>query len=117
MNRWQRRIERAEELARTSSTCRELLNFYIGIAKFQSAPPYQLETLLELIRVAAPGPLLTPDGPGHEFCERILLQAQSEDRAHSATVPAGVQPQCPFCGEKPVAAVLRPEGEIGRAHV
>jgi FdhE protein len=114
MNRWQRRIERAEELARTSSTCRELLNFYIGIAKFQSAPPYQLETLLELIRVAAPGPLLTPDGPGHEFCERILLQAQSEDRAHSATVPAGVQPQCPFCGEKPVAAVLRPEGDGGK---
>jgi FdhE protein len=114
MNRWQRRIERAEELARTSSACRELLNFYIGIAKFQSAPPYQLETLLELIRLAAPGPLLTPDGPAHEFCERILLQAQSEDRAHSAAIPAGVQPQCPFCGEKPVAAVLRPEGDGGK---
>jgi len=114
MNRWQRRIERAQELARASPAHRELLNFYIGIARFQSAPPYRLETLMELIGRTAPSPLLTPDGPVHAFCERVLLQAQSEERAHSATIPAGVQPQCPFCGEKPVAAVLRPEGDGGK---
>lgn len=114
MNRWQRRIERAEELARTSLESAELLNFYVGIARFQSAPPHRPETLLELICRTAPGPLLTPEGPVHAFCERVLLQAQTEERAHSATIPAGVQPQCPFCGEKPVAAVLRPEGDGGK---
>jgi len=127
MNRWQRRIARAQELARASSAYPELLKFYAGIARFQSAPPYKLESLMELIRQAAPGPMkastqapLTWDDlepgtdPVHAFMARVLLQAETEDRAHSATTPAGVQPQCPFCGEKPVAAVLRPEGDGGK---
>lgn len=114
MNRWQRRIERAEELARTSLVHPDLLHFYIGIARFQSAPPRRMETLVELVRRTAPAPMLDPDGPVQAFCERVLLQADAEERAHSVTIPAGVEPRCPFCGEKPVAAVLRPEGDGGK---
>jgi FdhE protein len=114
MNRWQRRMERAEELARTHSESAELLNFYVRIAQFQSAPPCRLESLLELIRKAAPSPTLTPDGPLQAFCERVLSQAEAEQRAHAGTIPAGVQPLCPFCGSKPVAAVLRTEGDGGK---
>ena len=114
MNRWQRRIERAKDLAEGSSVHPELLDFYIRIAGFQAAPPYKLETLLELVRSAAPGPMLTPDGPVRSLCERVILQAQTEERALSSTFSAGVRPQCPFCGAKPVAAVLRPEGDGGK---
>ena len=114
MNRWQRRIERAEELARTSPVSAPLLRFYVEIARFQSKPPCRMDALLEVVRRAAPGPMLAPGGPVEEFCERVLRQAEAEERAHSAAIPAGVQTQCPFCGEKPVAAVLRPEGDGGK---
>jgi FdhE protein len=127
MNRWQRRIERARELARVSPVYPELLNFYIEIAKFQAAPPLNLESLLELIRRTAPDPmkecartpvtwdeLLRSADPMHAFFARVLLQAQAEERARASTIEGGVQPLCPFCGEKPVAAVLRPEGDGGK---
>jgi FdhE protein len=127
MNRWQRRIERAEELAKVDDAHAELLNFYIGIARFQSAPPYRLKTLLELVRRTAPAPMresaraaLTPDDlersddPVHAFLARVLLQAEMEERAHTSTIAASVQPLCPFCGDKPGAAVLRPEGDGGK---
>ena len=111
MNRWQRRIERAEDLAAAQEPYRDLLNFYLGIARFQSTPPFHLETLLDLVRRTAPAPITDP---AHPFFERVILQAQTEERAHAATVASGVQPLCPFCGEKPVAAVLRPEGDGGK---
>jgi FdhE protein len=101
-----------------------VLNFYIEIAKFQSAPPRNPEALLELIRRTAPDPMkesappsLTWDevlrsaDPMHAFFARVLLQAQTEEKARTAEIHASVQPRCPFCGEKPVAAVLRPEGD------
>jgi FdhE protein len=111
MNRWQRRIERAEELAGTATAYAELLRFYAGIARFQAAPPYRMEELLDLVRRTAPAPIADP---AHPFFARVILQAETEARAHAATIAAGVQPLCPFCGEKPVAAVLRPEGDGGK---
>jgi FdhE protein len=45
---------------------------------------------------------------------RLLVQASAEWRARKSEVTGGVQPLCPFCGEKPVAAVLRPEGDGGK---
>jgi len=112
-SRWQRRIERAEELARVSPVYPEVLNFYIEIAKFQSAPSHNLDALLEVIRRTAPGPLkeCADADPMHAFFARVLLQAETEQRARESAAPGGVQPLCPFCGEKPVAAVLRPEGD------
>jgi len=130
MNRWQRRIERAQELARESPVYPELLNFYTEIARFQAAPPQNLDRLLELIRRSAPDPmkesarapltwddLLRSADPMHAFFARVLLQAQTEERARAAQIPPGVQPQCPFCGEKPVAAVLRPEGDGAKRYL
>jgi FdhE protein len=111
MSRWQRRIERAEELARVSPVYPEVLNFYIEIARFQEGVaegrPGDLPHFLEHIRRPASDPM-------HAFYERVLLQAQTEERARTATITPGVQPLCPFCGEKPVAAVLRPEGDGGK---
>jgi FdhE protein len=109
MTRWERRIERARELAGESPVYPEVLNFYIEIAKFQSNPARNVEALRQLVRRSAPNPA---DGdPMHAFYTRVMAQAEAEERAHSANIDTSVQPLCPFCGEKPVAAVLRPEGD------
>ncbi len=42
------------------------------------------------------------------------MQANAESRARQSAIHGGVQPVCPFCAEKPVAAVLRPEGDGGK---
>jgi formate dehydrogenase accessory protein FdhE len=112
MTQWQRRIARAEELARESQVYPELLNFYIEIARFQSNPARSEAKLRDLVRRSAPNPA---DGdPMHAFYARVMAQADAEARAHAAKIEPGVQPVCPFCGEKPVAAVLRPEGDGGK---
>jgi FdhE protein len=109
MSHWQRRIERAEELARESPVYPEVLNFYIEIVKFQANPARNVEALRELVRRSAPNP--SEGDPMHAFYSRVMAQAEAEERASHAKIHAGVQPLCPFCGEKPVAAVLRPEGD------
>ena len=129
---WQQRIERAQELAKESPVLPELLNFYQQIARFQSTvaegpPPANLEALLALIRRSAPDlmaqaarpgitwdDLLRSADPMHAFFARVLLQADAAARARRSPVATGVQPHCPFCAEKPVAAVLRPEGDGGK---
>jgi FdhE protein len=131
MNRWERRIERATELSRQYPVSAELLYFYRDIARFQSTVSgtgaEHLEPLLALIRRTAPDPLaqaahlpvtwddlLRGADPLHAFFARVLLQPVTEQRARARAVAAGVQPACPFCTEKPVAAVLRPEGDGGK---
>ena len=129
---WQRRIERAQELAKESPVLPELLDFYQQIARFQSTvaegpPPANHEALLALIRRSAPDlmaqaarpgitwdDLLRSADPMHAFFARVLLQADAAARARRSPVATGVQPHCPFCAEKPVAAVLRPEGDGGK---
>ena len=126
---WQQRIERAQELARQSPVLPELLDFYQQIARFQSTmaegpTPANLDALMTLIRRTAPDAMaqaahpaiswdeiLRSADPMHAFFARVLLQADAAARARRSPVSGGVQPRCPFCGEKPVTAVLRPEGE------
>src|SRR5258708_2323104 len=116
---WQRRIRRAEELAEESPVLPELLHFYCDIARFQATvaggpAPAHLESLLALIHRTAPDPmaqaaqgpltwddLLRSADPMHAFFARVLLQANAESRACGNSVNSGVQPVCPFCGEKP----------------
>src|SRR5690242_11669343 len=112
MTRWERRIARAEELARESPVYPELLNFYIEIARFQSNPARSEAKLQDLVRRSTPNP--AEGDPMHAFYARVMAQADAEARAHAAKIEPGVQPVCPFCGEKPVAAVLRPEGDGGK---
>src|SRR5262249_52472357 len=109
MTRWERRIARAEELTRESPVYPEVLHFYIEIAKFQANPTRNLDALRELVRRPAPNP--AEGDPMHAFYSRVMAQADAEERAHHAKIATSVQPVCPFCGEKPVAAVLRPEGD------
>ena len=45
-----------------------------------------------------------------EFYARVMAQAEAAARSSDSPVP-GVRNNCPVCGEKPVAAVLRPEGD------
>ena len=113
---WDRRIERARELAVRTPEAAELLRFYAEVAAFQRTvdseplePHYQrLVTLME--RIAAPEALQET-----EYLWHLLRQPVAERKARlCGTVPATVQPLCPRCGEKPVAAVLRPEGEGGK---
>jgi FdhE protein len=132
---WQRRIERAQELAKESPVLPELLDFYQQIARFQSTvaegpAPANLEALLALIRRTAPDlmaqaarpgitwdDLLRSADPMHAFFARVLLQADATARARRSPAATGVQPHCPFCAEKPVAAVLRPEGDGGKRYL
>jgi formate dehydrogenase accessory protein FdhE len=109
MTRWERRIARAEELARESPVYPELLHFYVEIARFQANPSRSVDALRDLVRRSAPNP--AEGDPMHAFYARVMAQADAEQRAHAAKIQGGVQPVCPFCGEKPVAAVLRPEGD------
>ena len=124
---WQRRIERAQELAKESPVLPEVLDFYQQIARFQStiaegSAPANLEALLTLIRRTAPDPTVQPVRPGdtwddllrradpmHAFFARVLLQTGTVAPARPNPAAAGVRPRCPFCAEKPVAAVIRAE--------
>lgn len=50
-----------------------------------------------------------------EFFARCLLQPYTEYLASRSDIALGiVQPACPFCSSKPVAAVLRGEGDGGK---
>lgn len=129
---WQRRIERAQELARQSPVLPELLDFYQQIAGFQftvaeGSAPANLEALLTLIRRTAPDPMVQATHPGitwddllrsadpmHAFFARVLLQAGATARARRSPALSSLHPRCPFCAEKPVAAVLRPEGDASK---
>ncbi len=145
---WDRRIARAEELARTCPPAAELLRFYREIARFQKAIYEQLKSdgrhppvsallphfpaLLSLVKRIGPAPVahvaeelaqdhsqwdgLLADGGNTgvetEFFARCLLQPYTEYLASRSDIALGVvQPACPFCDNKPVAAVLRGEGE------
>lgn len=127
---WDRRIERAGELARTLPEAAELLRFYILLANFQrsveeaSWPDLPLdspelervmqphvERLAGLMRQSAPADVATDEG----FQRQVILQAYAERQARRSDVSrTSVQPLCPFCGEKPAVAVLRPEGDGGK---
>lgn len=120
-------MERARELAAESPVLPELLEFYGQIARFQSslaegAAPANLEELLALIRRTVPEPDVRAKHAGgswndrlrgadrmHAFFVRVVLQANGGSAAGGPASPG--PSRCPRCAEKPVAAVLRPEGE------
>jgi FdhE protein len=151
---WDRRIERAGELAKTCPAAAELLRFYREILQLQkilyqqlasmpkeSGPPNlsvllpHFAPLLSLVQRVGPAPLakmageLAEDraqwedllvnqlnaGEGTQFFARTLLQPYFEYLAGQSDIALStVQPACPFCGEKPQAAILRGEGDGGK---
>jgi FdhE protein len=116
---WDRRIERADELAKTCAPAAEMLRFYGEIARLQKtiyeAQPsdvsLHLPALLLLLKRIGPTDL-TRKAEESGLLERWLVQPSFEYRAaHSDIARDAVQPDCPFCGEKPQVAVLRGEGD------
>ena len=149
---WDRRIERADELAKIWPSAAELLRFYKQLAGLQRVVYEQLGSmraqrpdvslllphfppLLSLVKRLGPAPLgkmadeLAADrsqreallagqletGEGKQFFARVLLQPYFEFLAAQSNIaPQSVEPTCPFCGERPQAAILRGEGDGGK---
>jgi FdhE protein len=150
---WQRRIERAAELADIYPAAGELLKFYSRISAFQESvfdglrrsgsteliavaryfpdlcaivETYGTATLAghagELLKNGANvwearlrilwegGSAETPED-GEKFFSRALLQPYAEYLASRGDAARDGEGTCPFCAAKPVAGVLRPEGE------
>ena len=94
-------MERARELAEMSPVLPELLDFYQQIARFQCSiaegrAPANLGALLALIGRGTSDPM-------HAFFARVMLQVEAQ-RTPAAD---GVEPRCPRCAARPVAAVVR----------
>jgi formate dehydrogenase maturation protein FdhE len=122
MTSWERRIERAADLALRVPAAAELLRFYIAVGQ-ASGPVVQPERLREVVARAGP-PLLAEAArnhsePAESFIAHVLRQAEAiEAAARSQVDTSGItRNTCPFCGERPVAAVLRPEGEGGKRYL
>ena len=140
MTAWERRIERAAELAKRVPAAAELLRFYQALwGRLSGLPPgfdparrpegrRQLgraapHAVRDLVASAGP-PLLAETArnhaePAESFIARVLRQAEAIEAARwSQFDKAGVtRNTCPFCGERPVAAVLRPQGEGGKRYL
>jgi FdhE protein len=82
----------------------------------EEGPPVLAEAARELMYTDG----WDPADPAPRFVARVLmqpyaqLQALDERPSGQRTEQEAARPVCPFCGEKPVAAVLRPEGEGGK---
>lgn len=123
MTSWERRIERAAELAKRVPAAAEILRFYIAVGQDSWPVLPQPERLRKVVERAGP-PLLAEAArnhaePAESFIARVLQQAEAiEGAARSQIDRAGItRNTCPFCGERPVAAVLRPEGEGGKRYL
>jgi FdhE protein len=127
---WDRRIERAGELAASVPAAAELLRFYREVARFQHSVaqadlPWMALDSPELERALRPhyerlACLMQRIAPAEAardqaFLHHLTVQPYAEQQARGAGISrTAVQPLCPYCGEKPVAAVLRPEGDGGK---
>lgn len=116
MNHWTRRIERAAELEQRYPAVAEILRFYRDLAVFQSNPhlgpdfDQHLPDLLELVCRNGTAVRAEHADSLNAFCLRVLEQPYFERQALQSGVDTKtVQSTCPFCFEKPVVAVLRPE--------
>jgi FdhE protein len=123
MTPWERRLERAAELAKRTPAAAELLGFYIAVEQASWPVLPQPERLRDL--VARAGPSLLAEAarnrtePAESFIARVLRQWEAQRAVGRALLPAnlGTRNTCPFCGERPVVAVLRPEGEGGKRYL
>ena len=134
MTSWDRRIERAAELEKRLPAAAGLLRFYILVGQAlwpvdaqvgQALSPASLQPGQLRQLIARHGPPLLSDAarnhaePAESFIARVLRQAEAERAVGQALAPANLVTRncCPFCGERPVAAVLRPEGEGGKRYL
>ncbi|HWZ32028.1 MAG TPA: formate dehydrogenase accessory protein FdhE [Bryobacteraceae bacterium] len=149
------RIARAADLATTHPAARELLNFYVELARLQKTVYEELRSqdetdigvlrsyfpaLMDLVQRTGPEPLASfgaehlqspevqqelllacwEDPAGNDlasteaarFYARVLLQPYAEHLASRGTINLEhSEATCPFCSARPVAGVLRGEGD------
>jgi FdhE protein len=137
------RIARAGELSKTYPSASSLLSFYRELALFQKtvapvsdvrALAHHFPALIDLVRRIGPAPLsafngpLTPEDmlqaywegqppndPVVRFYAQVLLQPFAEYLASRTEIQSDLaNATCPFCGARPVVAVLRGEGDGGK---
>jgi formate dehydrogenase maturation protein FdhE len=116
MTDWDRRIARAEELEREMPAAAELLRFYRTIAEFQKQGTRATRpALMKLLEARAPEALAQAAREDAElattFADRVLAQTNSAEAQPPENRRAG---ECPRCGELPVCAALRREGDGGK---
>ena len=142
---WERRTERAAQLASTHPAAAGLLAFYSVIASFQqhvygrlaptdqsvlaffpellalvgrTGPPALADRARQLMQRPETWEALLSNGAQDAadiFFTRAISQPFMEYRASQAgPIAAEVRSTCPFCGSKPVVAVLRGEGDGGK---
>ncbi len=122
------RISRARLLIKKFPAIAKLLHFYIKLATLQkqiyaalpaTPAPAHLPALVEIVKSDGPEPLVryaahpnqTERTPESLFFSRVLEQPRAEYQAVHHPVALTATPTCPQCASKPVAAVLRGEGE------
>jgi FdhE protein len=121
-NPWDRRIQRAEELAAAWPQAAEILLFYIELTHFQKtifdAHPAEatlvqhFPALHSLVHRTGPPAAANAE---REVFDLWLLQPLREYQATQWDRPPGpIEPTCPFCHSKPVAGILRGEGDGGK---
>ena len=82
------------------------------LAEFGSRHLQSEEARENLLRACWEGDVETEQG---RFYARVLLQPYAESLASRGSVDlATMSAECPFCGARPVAAVLRGEGDGGK---
>jgi len=127
---WDQRIARAAELEQTWPPAAELLRFYRQVAQDSWPAPPSIEPLLRLVAREGPSPLSlaaeallgepeqwetvveTPSSPAEAFFSQAFRQPHQEALARRGGARrTSVQPLCPFCNNKPLVAILRPEGD------
>jgi FdhE protein len=86
------------------------------LAKFAAENLQNADTQLELLSAVWEGGEATlASDPAGRFYARALLQPYAEYLASRGDVPANAAgPTCPFCNARPVAGVLRSEGDGGK---
>lgn len=141
---WDRRIERALNLAQSCPPAGELLTYYARLAALQksiyenfaahpNADPLSVADYFEQLRALGPAAVApfpkssvasllvnhwrheAPDDDIARFIARALLQPFAEALAARGVPPGDASSgTCPFCGGLPFCALLRGEGEGGK---
>jgi FdhE protein len=114
---WRIRIARAKLLAVKYPESTNLLEFYVRITELQEDIVANIEPDVAHLQAYYPRlralaePLTLSSEDEEEFFRRVLLQPYAEYFQKPADT---VGPTCPSCGSKPVAGVMRGEGDGAR---
>lgn len=127
-----KKLARCAELERSVPAAAEMLRFYRLVLEFQQSGG-RVEGLLRLSAGSGPAALAAAarellgkpeeweslrrreqSEAARAFFAAVMLQPEEVVAARQASKPAGGANLCPYCGEPPLVAILRPEGDGGK---